>query len=119
MLLQSKPILKMKLPVDEWRHPFFYLAKNKWFDRFIYVCIVLNTIVLAFYWYDQPSNATSINTTINYVFASIFTLETVAKIIGYGRRFFWDRWNIFDLVIVLITVVGIILADSINITFGP
>ncbi len=53
------------------------------------------------------------------MFASIFTLETVAKIIGYGRRFFWDRWNIFDLVIVLITVVGIILADSINITFGP
>ena len=47
MLIQSKPMLRMKLPLNEWRQPFFYLAEFIWFDRFIYSCILTNTAALA------------------------------------------------------------------------
>jgi hypothetical protein len=75
--------------------------------------------VLAIYWYGQPSNVTSITSTMNYVFAAVFTLEAFVKVVGYGFRYFKDGWNIFDLVIVFITMVGIILAETINIQLGP
>jgi voltage-gated sodium channel len=49
------------------------------------------------------------------VFAAIFAIEAVVKMIGFGYRYFKDGWNIFDLVIVIITIVGIVLSESINV----
>jgi len=119
MIIQAKPIVKMKLPSSEWRHPFYFLAQSKWFDRFIYLCIILNTVVLAIDWYGASAEILSLTTTINYVFAAIFTLEAMLKILGYGFRYFKDGWNIFDLVIVVITLVGIILQQTLNVQLGP
>ena len=31
------------------------------------------------------------------------------KIIGYGERYFRETWNIFDMVIVILTIIGIII----------
>lgn len=42
----------------------------------------------------------------------IFTLEVSIKIVGYGLRMFKDSWNIFDIVIVLTTLIGIIIKSS-------
>lgn len=49
------------------------------------------------------------------MFAAIFGLEAVVKIIGYGVRYFKDGWNIFDLLIIILTFIGIILAETINV----
>ena len=105
----------MKIPSSEWRHPFFFLAQSKWFNRFIYFCIVVNTVVLAIYWYGASESIISLTETINYVFAAIFILEAVVKIIGFGMRYFKDSWNVFDLVIVVITIIGIILSETLNV----
>ena len=56
---------------------------------------------------------------INYVFAAVFLMEALIKLIGYGRRYFKDQWNIFDLIIVILTLVGIILNSTVNTAFGP
>lgn len=45
----------------------------------------------------------------NIVFTAIFTLEFLIKVIAYGRRYFIDSWNIFDMMIVFVTILGIIL----------
>lgn len=46
--------------------------------------------------------------TINLVFVFIFTGEFLIKIIGYGKRYFKDSWNIFDMIIVMLTLISII-----------
>jgi hypothetical protein len=56
---------------------------------------------------------------VNFIFAIIFIIEILIKIIGYGLRFFKDSWNTFDITIVFITLVGIILNSSSNSEIGP
>jgi hypothetical protein len=55
---------------------------------------------------------------INNVFAYIFLLEAIIKIIGFGRRYFMDNWNVFDFVIVIGSIVGIILERFTDIKVG-
>ena len=46
---------------------------------------------------------------LNYTFATIFTIEIVLKLIALSARFFDDRWNIFDLLIVCGTNFGLVI----------
>ena len=39
------------------------------------------------------------------VFSSIFILEAVLKLIGFGKFYFMNGWNVFDLVIVVASIV--------------
>lgn len=119
MLIQAKPLLRMKLPFAEWRHPLFFLAMTKWFDRFIYLSIIINTVFLAILWYGQPETSTSIMERVNYIFTGIFVFELIIKLLAFGKRYFKDPWNVFDLVIVVFTIVGIILGYSFNTSLGP
>ena len=56
---------------------------------------------------------------LNILFTVIFTIEFVIKLIGYGSRFFIDGWNIFDMVIVFVTIIGIILSSVSSVSVGP
>lgn len=49
---------------------------------------------------------------MNYGFAAIFTVEFLIKYTGFGNRYFRDTWNIFDTVIVALTLLSIILQQS-------
>ena len=77
--------------------------------------IFLNTLVLCNKWYGQSREFERVNEVVNYVFALIFTLELVFKLMAFGKRFFKDGWNRFDCFIVLGTGVGIILSKYTNI----
>lgn len=43
---------------------------------------------------------------INLVFIVIFTMECVLKIIALRHYFFTIGWNIFDFVVVILSIVG-------------
>ena len=47
---------------------------------------------------------------INYVFALVFNLEMILKLIGLGKIYFLCAWNKFDMVIVFATDFGLVLA---------
>lgn len=47
----------------------------------------------------------------NWVFAGVFTLEFTIKYIGYGDRYFKDGWNVFDTIIVFLTLAGILFGQ--------
>lgn len=49
---------------------------------------------------------------MNYIFVGIFTAECSIKLIGYGTRFFKDRWNTFDMIIVVLTLISIIYGET-------
>ena len=89
---------------------FYHLATHRYFDQFILCCIICNTLVLANVWYDQDPRIVHINNIINFVFAGIFTIELIIKLIAFGQRFFMQLSNKFDAFIVFGTALGIILS---------
>ena len=66
------------------------------------------------YWYEFPSQMVYIIELSELVFTCIFTTEAIIKIIGLGVRYFYDKWNIFDFVIVL----GGIASNIIEFTYS-
>ena len=40
----------------------------------------------------------------NNLFLAVFALEAVLKILAFGRAYFKDEWNLFDIIILLITI---------------
>jgi len=46
---------------------------------------------------------------MNFVFSSVFIAEFCIKLVGYGERYFKDSWNVFDMIIVVFTIIGIII----------
>ena len=81
-------------------------------DLFITICIVLNTLFMAL---DQPGQSdkmTRILTTGNYVFTGIFTAEAILKIIAMAPvKYLKDGWNVFDSLIVTLSLVELGLAN--------
>ncbi len=108
----------MKFPQKEWRHPFFFIAENIYVQSFILVCIIANSIILSMQWYGQPESYNRTFENLNILFTVIFTTEFLIKIAGYGERLFVDNWNIFDMVVVLVTILGIIMSANSDSNFG-
>ena len=48
----------------------------------------------------------------------IFTLEAVIKIIGLGKAYFHDNWNIFDFIIVIGSTISVFLSLKANFSLG-
>jgi hypothetical protein len=62
--------------------------------------------------HGQSEKMTRILTIGNYVFTSIFTTESVLKIIALAPdKFFKNGWNVFDLLIVTISLIELGLAN--------
>ena len=110
MLLNTKPaIVKMLKTSNLFRKFCFNVVNHKNFEWFIFGCIIMNSLVLMINWYLIPQEVTNIVTYFNYMFAIIFTIEAILKIIASGIDYFKDNWNRFDFVIVIATIVGIII----------
>lgn len=83
------------------------MVQHRYFNWFIFVCIFLNTTALAITWFGQPGYILTLTTSLNYIFACIFIVEAVLKIIGLGfKTYFKDNWNKFDFTIVILTIVA-------------
>ena len=49
---------------------------------------------------------------MNYGFGIVFLIEALMKISAFGQRYFSDGWNIFDFVIVIGSMIGMIIGLS-------
>lgn len=78
------------------------------FDRFILLCIALNTVCLCCNWYGEPPSLGGLLETFNLGFNIIYTLEAIIKLIAFDKDYFKDGWNIFDFVIVISAWIGFI-----------
>ena len=61
------------------------------------------------YWNRQPALLTQILTILNVLFIVIFTFEAIAKIIAFGSDYFRSGWNVLDLTVIILGIVGAIL----------
>ena len=69
----------------------------------------MNTFVMALKHYQMDQTLVLFSEYANYVFAFVFNLEMILKLIGLKKVYFQFGWNIFDMIIVFATDVGIVL----------
>ena len=93
---------------------FFYIVNIRIFDAFINIIILLNTIVLAMDKYPEwDEDVNEFFHLTNTVFTIIFTAEVAFKLIGLGAKgYVADKFNIFDCVIVIISLVDMFAASE-------
>ncbi|CAG9334511.1 unnamed protein product [Blepharisma stoltei] len=118
-------LVKMKCKIDKYSFAetslhFFHvnnplrkvlleITMSIWFDWFILLVIILNSICLA---YDvQTDNWSQWNETTEKIFLVIFTIEIILRIFAKGLivgkyTYFRDFWNVFDFIIILIGWIG-------------
>jgi hypothetical protein len=119
MIIKAKPKKFQPPPSSDFRKTMYSMSKSVWMDYFIYTCIMTNTFVLAFSWYDQPNWVSVMTEVLNYIFCAIFTVEAAIKIGGLGKMYFKSSWNVFDFIIVVGTYIGIVMKIAVGVNLGP
>ncbi|XP_019621227.1 PREDICTED: sodium channel protein type 2 subunit alpha-like isoform X2 [Branchiostoma belcheri] len=92
---------------------FYDTALNTKFDITIMVFICLNMVSMMIEHYRQSEKLKEALELINIIFIAVFTFEAVLKIVGQRWYYFKQPWNIFDFVVVVMSLLGLILADFI------
>ncbi|XP_076321983.1 sodium channel protein 1 brain-like [Tachypleus tridentatus] len=82
-------------------HPFFEFS--------ITCSIILNTAFLASEHYGMPSGMAYTLSLGNLVFTVVFAIEALIKLVALGVKFFYCKWNIFDLIIVAVSLADLAL----------
>ncbi|XP_048506532.1 voltage-dependent calcium channel type A subunit alpha-1 isoform X29 [Athalia rosae] len=113
--IQARPLERyMPTKRNSVKYKIWRVVVSTPFEYFIMILIVLNTLLLMMKHHDQSDLQKKILKYMNWGFTTMFTVECTMKIAAYGfRNFFKDRWNIFD----FITVIGSIV-DALVIEFG-
>ncbi|XP_066907873.1 voltage-dependent T-type calcium channel subunit alpha-1G isoform X3 [Halyomorpha halys] len=88
------------------------VVTSKYFDLAIAAVIGLNVITMAMEFYMMPKELTYALKIFNYFFTAVFILESIMKLVALGLRLYLkDKWNQLDVLIVVLSIVGIILEE--------
>uniref|UniRef100_A0A3B3HDD1 Sodium channel protein n=1 Tax=Oryzias latipes TaxID=8090 RepID=A0A3B3HDD1_ORYLA len=110
----KKPQKPIPRPSNKIQGFIFDIISKQAFDIVIMVLIWLNMVTMMVETADQSEKQTYILRVINYVFIVIFSGECLLKMIGLRHYFFMNGWNIFDLVVVILSIAGVFLAKIIE-----
>ncbi|XP_068940674.1 sodium channel protein type 11 subunit alpha [Petaurus breviceps papuanus] len=84
-------------------------------DLVITICIIVNTVFMAMEHHKMDDNFKKMLNTGNYVFTGIFVTEMFFKIIALDPYYYFLRpWNIFDSIIVVLSLMEIILTVGVS-----
>ena len=82
------------------------IIENKYFVTFITSVIIINAITLGLETSKNIKKDYGVYLSlIDTIALTIFTIELLAKITVYRFRFFRDGWNIFDFIIVVVSLI--------------
>ncbi|XP_073097701.1 sodium channel protein type 9 subunit alpha isoform X4 [Manis javanica] len=110
----KKPQKPIPRPGNRLQGCVFDLVTNQAFDISIMVLICLNMVTMMVEREGQSQYMTDVLYWINLVFIILFTGECVLKLISLRHYYFTVGWNIFDFVVVILSIVGMFLAELIE-----
>ncbi|XP_052581185.1 sodium channel protein type 1 subunit alpha isoform X4 [Peromyscus californicus insignis] len=110
----KKPQKPIPRPGNKFQGMVFDFVTRQVFDISIMILICLNMVTMMVETDDQSDHVTSILSRINLVFIVLFTGECVLKLISLRHYYFTIGWNIFDFVVVILSIVGMFLAELIE-----
>ncbi|XP_076261232.1 sodium voltage-gated channel paralytic isoform X20 [Rhynchophorus ferrugineus] len=104
------------IPRPRWRPQaiVFEIVTNKKFDMFIMLFIGLNMLTMTMDHYQQKETFTKVLDSLNMIFIAIFTTECLMKMFALRYHYFTEPWNLFDLVVVILSILGLVLSDIIE-----
>lgn len=97
---------------------FFYFSQNKIqgmvfdfvtqqvFDISIMILICLNMVTMMVETDDQSDDTEFVLYWVNFIFIVIFTGEFLLKLFALRHYYFTNGWNVFDVVVVILSIVG-------------
>ncbi|XP_056609797.1 sodium channel protein type 4 subunit alpha B [Triplophysa dalaica] len=110
----KKPQKPIPRPANCCQGLVFDFVTTQFFDIFIMVLICLNMVTMMVETDDQSDDKEFFLYYINLFFIVIFTGECTLKLIALRYHYFSVGWNIFDFVVVILSIVGLLLADIIE-----
>ncbi|XP_037923835.1 sodium channel protein 60E isoform X3 [Hermetia illucens] len=108
---RKKPQKVIKRPINHFLAMFYDLSNSRRFEIAIFVLIFLNMLTMGIEHYNQPHAVFFILEVSNAFFTTVFGLEAIVKIIGLRYHYFTVPWNVFDFVLVLASIFGILMED--------
>lgn len=84
----------------------FDLVGQQVFDVSIMVLICLNMVTMMVETDEQSPEKELVLYWVNVIFIVIFTSECCLKLIALRRHYFSVGWNVFDFVVVILSIVG-------------
>uniref|UniRef100_A0A8D2N7N4 Sodium channel protein n=1 Tax=Zonotrichia albicollis TaxID=44394 RepID=A0A8D2N7N4_ZONAL len=110
----KKPQKPIPRPANKFQGMVFDFVTKQAFDISIMILICLNMVTMMVETDDQSEEMENILYWINLVFIVLFTGEFVLKLISLRHYYFTIGWNIFDFVVVILSIVGMFLAEMIE-----
>ncbi|XP_066158520.1 sodium channel protein para isoform X2 [Euwallacea fornicatus] len=104
------------IPRPRWKPQaiVFEIVTNKKFDMIIMLFIGLNMLTMTMDHYQQKETFTKVLDYLNMIFIVIFTTECLMKCFALRYHYFTEPWNLFDLVVVILSILGLVLSDIIE-----
>ncbi|XP_023707952.1 sodium channel protein para isoform X15 [Cryptotermes secundus] len=111
----SKKPLKA-IPRPKWKPQaiVFEICTNKKFDMIIMLFIGLNMLTMTLDHYQQSKQFSDVLDYLNMIFIVIFSSECLMKIFALRYHYFKEPWNLFDFVVVILSILGLVLSDIIE-----
>ena len=106
-LYKLKPTARSKEPTSKMQADVWRMVNNPMFQKFITSIISANICLLAAESYDMTQEFKVAVRIIDFFFIGLYLLEIFLKIFAYGPQFFVDRWNLFDFLVVVSSVVEV------------
>uniref|UniRef100_A0A6Q2ZBT3 Sodium channel protein n=1 Tax=Esox lucius TaxID=8010 RepID=A0A6Q2ZBT3_ESOLU len=110
----KKPQKPIPRPLNNFQGMVFDFVTQQVFDISIMMLICLNMVTMMVETDDQSEETENILYWVNFVFIVAFTTEFVLKLFALRHYYFTIGWNIFDVVVVILSIVGMFLADIIE-----
>ncbi|XP_019335958.1 sodium channel protein type 1 subunit alpha isoform X2 [Alligator mississippiensis] len=110
----KKPQKPIPRPGNKFQGMVFDFVTQQVFDITIMILICLNMVTMMVETDDQSKEMENILQRINLVFIVLFTGECVLKMISLRYYYFTIGWNIFDFVVVILSIVGMFLSELIE-----
>ncbi|XP_068193183.1 sodium channel protein type 4 subunit alpha B-like isoform X2 [Antennarius striatus] len=110
----KKPQKPVPRPENAFQGLVFDLVTKQLFDILIMVLICLNMVTMMVETDEQSAEKDFVLYWVNVVFIVIFTSECILKLIALRQHYFSVGWNIFDFVVVILSIIGLLLADIIE-----
>ncbi|XP_045066288.1 sodium channel protein type 2 subunit alpha isoform X2 [Coregonus clupeaformis] len=110
----KKPQKPIPRPANKFQGYVFDFITKQAFDIVIMILICLNMVTMMVETDDQTDDMDRILYKINLVFIVMFTGECILKMISLRQYYFTIGWNVFDFIVVILSIIGMFLSELIE-----
>uniref|UniRef100_A0A452FL78 Sodium channel protein n=1 Tax=Capra hircus TaxID=9925 RepID=A0A452FL78_CAPHI len=106
----KKPQRPIPRPQNKCQGFVFDLVTHQVFDIIIIILILLNMLSMMAESHDQSDTMKHLLECLNLAFVVIFAIECLIKIFALRQYYFTNGWNLFDCVIVVLSIVSTVVS---------